>query len=372
MNRDPLYLAMLNDGIIVEAAPPTPLRSSWGNEEREAATAVINSGQTTMGPKVAQCEREYAAYCGTRYCVMVNSGSSANLLMVAAYTLRYGAGVVVVPALAWATSYSPFLQYGWKFRFVDIDRRTLNYDLGKLWAANEDNDVDVILAVNILGNPNDFGGFPRRARVLEDNCEAMGAVYGNRRTGSFGVMASHSTFFAHHICTMEGGMITTDDEWFYHALLSLRSHGWTRHLPEQNVFAVKPGQFDFILPGYNVRPTEVQGAIGVEQIKKLPEIVALRRENARRFPLSKQDEIGESSWYGFAVMADDIEAVKARLTHAGIDYRPIVTGNFTRQPVMRYYDCDVPPLPGADYVHDHGLMINNGGYAIDWSWLNHY
>lgn len=370
MNADGLYRAMVNDGIVVERLPPSQVRSSWGDEEREAAIAVINSGNTTMGPKVAQFEREYAAYCGVRYCVAVNSGSSANLLMVAAYTLRYGAGVVAVPALAWSTSYAPFLQYGWKLRFVDIDRETLNYDLTKLWAANEGSDVDLILAVNILGNPNDFGGFPRRARILEDNCESMGATYGSRRAGSFGVMASHSTYFSHHICTMEGGLVTTDDEWFYHALLCLRSHGWTRHLPERNVFGVRPGMFDFILPGYNVRPTEVQGAIGVEQMKKLPAIVAARRENALRFPLPKQKEVGESSWYGFAVMSDDIGALRARLDRAGVPHRPVVTGNFARQPVIKHFDCEVPPLPNADYVHDNGLMINNGGYPIDWRCLH--
>ena len=343
--------------------------STWGEEERAAVLAVLDSGQFTMGPRTAEFERAYADYCGTKYCVAVNSGSSANLLMVAAYTLRYGAGTVALPALGWATSYSPFLQYGWRMRFVDCDRATLNYSLPGLWAANEDSEVDLILAVNVLGSPNDFGGFPKRARVLEDNCESMGAEYGNRRTGAIGLMASHSAFFSHHICTMEGGMITTDDEWFYHCLLSLRSHGWTRHLPERNVFGVRPGMFDFILPGYNVRPMEIQGAIGIEQMRKLPAIIAQRRENAARFPLPKQREIGRSSWYGFALLADDIERLRGQLDARGIEHRPVISGNFCRQPVMNYYGTDVPALPNADYIHDHGVMINNSGHRIDWSCL---
>jgi CDP-6-deoxy-D-xylo-4-hexulose-3-dehydrase len=310
-----------------------------------------------MGLKVAQFEKVFAEYVGTRYAVMVNSGSSANLLMVAAWTLRYGKGTVIVPALGWSTSYSPFQQYGWKLRFVDIDRETLNYDLKGLWQANEKDDADLLLAINILGNPNDFGGFPRRLRILEDNCESLGAEYGNRRTGSFGVMSSHSLFYSHHICTMEGGVITTDDVYFYHMLLSLRSHGWTRHLPKDNVFGVKPSAFEFILPGYNVRPTEMQGAIGLEQMKKLDKIIEVRRDNARRFPLKTQREIGKSSWYGFAVFGEMLN---------GFETRPLLAGNFTRHPTIKYYDYEAGELPNANWVHDNGIMIGNHPTFIDW------
>lgn len=338
--------------------------STWGPEEKAAAIAVIESGNTTMGEKTAQFEREYAAYVGTKYCVAVNSGSSANLLMVAAYSLKHGPATVIVPAVGWSTSYSPFQQYGWKLVFVDIDRDTLNYDLNQLWDATLKHDADLILAINLLGNPNDFNSFPRKAQVLEDNCEAMGARYQGRRTGSFGVMASHSTFFSHHICTMEGGLITTDDEEYYHMLLSLRSHGWTRHLPEKNRLRAKPEKFSFILPGYNVRPTEVQSAIGIEQLKKLPRFIEQRRDNARRFPLATQAEVGESSWYGFAVFDDDMDKV------AGLETRPVVTGNFLRQPVLSHYKFEVfGSLRNANYIHDHALMVANSHLPIDWAAL---
>lgn len=338
--------------------------STWGPEEREAALAVIDSGQTTMGPKVAEFESLYAAYCGTKYCVAVNSGSSANLLMVAAYTLRHGPGKVIVPAVGWATSYSPFQQYGWKLIFVDVDRGTLNYDLTKLWEATTAHDADVVLAINLLGNPNDFDSFPRKAQILEDNCEAMGALYRGKRTGSFGVMGTHSTFFSHHICTMEGGLITTDDEDYYHVLLSLRSHGWTRHLPVKNRLFAKVDKFNFVLPGYNVRPTEIQGAIGIEQLKKLPRFIEQRRENASRFPLRTQREIGESSWYGFTVFEDDMDCL------SGWETRPVVTGNFLRQPVLSHYNFEVfGQLKNADYIHDRAVMIGNSHLPIDWSSL---
>jgi len=334
---------------------------TWGPEERHAVLRVLDSGMYTMGGTTLAFEKAYAEYCGTKYCVAVNSGSSAVLLMVAAWTMRYGRGTVIVPAVGWATSYSPFQQYGWKLRFVDIDRDTLNYDQEALWGAVTG--ADLILAINLLGNPNDFDSFPALP-VLEDNCEAMGAVYKGRRTGSLGKMSAHSTYFSHHICTMEGGMVTTDDEHFYHMLLSLRSHGWTRHLPEKNKLGAVPDKFSFILPGYNVRPTEMQCAIGIEQLKKLPDFIEQRRENARRFPYRTQREIGKSSWFGFVVYDDEAKMLAQKYEH-----RPVVTGNFLRQPVIKYYDYEVSgELKNADYIHDHALMIGNSHARIDWGW----
>jgi CDP-6-deoxy-D-xylo-4-hexulose-3-dehydrase len=335
---------------------------TWGREEKAAAIAVINGGQYTMGAKTREFEEAYAKFCGSKYCVAVNSGSSANLLMVAAWTLRYGPGTVIVPAVGWSTSYSPFQQYGWNLRFVDIDPYTLNYNIEKLWQSEDDHmPADVILAINLLGNPNEFDRFPP-IPVLEDNCEAMGARYQGKVTGTFGVMSSHSTYFSHHMCTIEGGMVTTDDEYFYHMLLSLRSHGWTRHLPEDNVFRVKPEKFSFIYPGYNVRPTELQCAVGIEQLKKLPGFIAQRRENASRFPYRTQKEVGESSWFGFAVFGDDVPKVVDKY-----ESRPVVTGNFLRQPAIKYYKHEVAgEMIVADYIHDNAVMIGNSHERIDW------
>ena len=337
-------------------------KPTWGEEEVEAAISVIRSGYFTMGGITKKYEEAYAKYVGTKYAIACNSGSSANLLMVAAYTLKHGSGEVIVPAIAWSTSYSPFQQYGWRIIVVDINRGTLNYDIKQLRDAYNSTKNPLILAVNILGNPNDFDRFPQGAAVLEDNCESMGAEYAGRMTGSFGLMSSHSTFFSHHICTMEGGLVTTDDEEMYHMLLSLRSHGWTRHLPDENKLAKKTGPFQFILPGYNLRPTEIQSAVGIEQLKKLPGFISVRRENAKRFPLKTQEEIGSSSWCGFAVYDDDVEKIKKCC-----EYRPIMAGNFVRSESARHYNLrPFSTLFDADYVHDHAVFIGNHAEPIDW------
>jgi len=341
--------------------------STWGPEEVEAINRVVQSGNFTMGERVSEFEQMYADYVGTKYCVACNSGSSANLLMVAAYSIYHGVGTIVVPAVSWSTSFSPFQQYGWRLNFVDVDLDTLNIDPRLAFEAEGDD----WLSVNLLGNPTGMVG------GLEDNCESMGAEHGGKRTGSFGVMASHSTFFSHHIQTMEGGMVTTNSEYFYQMLLCLRSHGWTRHLPKDNVLGAKVGKYEFAYPGYNVRPIEMQAAVGIEQLKKLPKFIEQRRENAEGFKeVAKkkgwriQKETGKSSWFAFAILSDEIEEVKKELDAKGVEYRPIVAGNFVKSPSIKYYNYSIHgELRNADYIHTNGIYIGNTHRPIDWSAL---
>ena len=351
--------------------------STWGEEEKDAINEVVKSGRFTMGEKTQEFEQKYADYIGTKYCIAVNSGSSANLLMVAAYTIRYGSGTVIVPSIGWSTSYSPFQQYGWKLKFVDIDRQTLNYDTKKLTQAFTG--TELIFGINLLGNPNDFNDFPT-SEVLEDNCESMGATYFGEKTGSFGVMGSHSTYFAHHMCTMEGGMVTTSDEYFYHMLLSLRSHGWTRHLPKDNLLGAKPDKFRFIYPGYNVRPTEMQSAIGLSQLKKLPVFVKHRQNNQSDFVQYCKKRGwgyqispfgGRSSSFGCALFSKDVEEIKHDFDKKGVEYRPIMSGDFTKSPSIKYYDFEIHgTLENTEIVDNTGIFVGNHHYPVDWSFLD--
>jgi CDP-4-dehydro-6-deoxyglucose reductase, E1 len=361
---------------------------TWGEVERQAAIAVIQGGQTTMGREVAAFEERFASHFGARHAVMVNSGSSANLLAVAALfhtrppLAREGA-VAIVPAVSWSTTYFPLSQHGLVLRFVDIDRDTLGFDLAALERALDER-VGVVFAANLLGNPNDYEAIAdllagRDITLIEDNCESMGARLGGRWTGRFGRIGTFSTFFSHHLSTMEGGICLTDDDELQQILVSLRAHGWTRGLAWPNAL-VEPDPrgafheaFRFILPGYNVRPLEVCGAIGLAQIERLPGFVARRRETARRLRdrfsdlrgLRLQSEVGESSWFGFAFTlteeaAGSRDAVVARLAAAGVESRPVVAGNFTRQPVMAHLRHEPPgALPNADEVHDRGFYIGN-------------
>ncbi|MEH3091510.1 MAG: DegT/DnrJ/EryC1/StrS family aminotransferase [Agrobacterium cavarae] len=368
--------------------------SAWDHEEYEAIQSVIQSGMFTMGQKVAEFEKAFADYVGSRYCVMVNSGSSANLVMIGA--LRYKSespllpgAEVIVPAVSWSTTYYPLYQYGLKLRFVDIDKDTLNFDLEKLEQAITPN-TRAILAVNLLGNPNDFNKIKtiigdRDIVLLEDNCESMGATFEGKQTGTFGLMGTYSSFFSHHISTMEGGMVVTDDEEIYHILLALRAHGWTRNLPKQNRITTDKSDdpfteaFRFVLPGYNLRPLEMSGALGLAQLRKLPMIVRERRNNAERFLqimkqfpyIRTQKEIGESSWFGFSMIVEpdanvSREHLISALTTAKVDTRPIVAGNFAKNEVLKWFDYSIAgDLTNAERIDDAGFFIGNHHYPLD-------
>ena len=361
--------------------------STWDEKELNAINEVIKSDIFTMGKKVAQFEQDFAKFVGSKYAVMTSSGSTANLIATAAlfYTknnkLQRG-DEVIVPAVSWSTTYYPLHQYGLKLKFVDIDLHTLNYDLEALKDAISDK-TKMIMCVNLLGNPNDFDAIKaiigdRNIILLEDNCESMGAEYNGKQAGTFGIMGTFSTFYSHHMATMEGGFVVTDNEELYHILLCLRAHGWTRNLPKDNLIAPKSDDwfsesFRFVLPGYNVRPVEMSGAIGIEQLKKLPNFLKHRRENAKLFSkyfanhsdFIMQKEIGSSSWFGFSLIirpesklkrADIIKLLEAN----NIEYRPIATGDFTQNEVIKYFDYEIHgELKNAKYLQENGFFVGN-------------
>lgn len=367
---------------------------TWDDTELSAIQKVIDSGLFSMGKYVHEFEREFAGFIGSRYCVMVNSGSSANLLAVAALFYRKDdflqpGDEVIVPAVSWSTTYFPLYQYGLKLKFVDIDAATLNYNCQDLADAISAR-TRMIVAVNLLGNPNNFAYInllidKRNIILLEDNCEAMGAVYQGKYTGTFGIMGTFSTFYSHHITTMEGGLIVTDDEELYHILLSLRAHGWTRDLPENNLVCGTKNKndfteaFRFVLPGYNVRPLEISGAAGLEQLKKLPGFIRIRRDNAAFFQsLFKdnpyfmiQEEIEQSSWMGFAlIIRPDVYLGRERVIQVlqanDIECRPIVAGNFIKNDVIHRINYQIHgTLKNAGWIDEKGLYVGNHALVLE-------
>ncbi len=370
-----------------------PLASTtWDDAEREAIRETVSLDRFTMGEKVQTFEQDFCKYIGSRYAVMCSSGSTANLIMIAAlfYTIKgklKRGDEVIVPAVSWSTTYYPLYQYGLKLKFVDVDIDTLNFNLEDLKSAVSEN-TRAILAVNLLGNPNDFNEIQkiiagRDIILLEDNCESMGAVYRGRQAGTFGIMGTFSTFFSHHMATMEGGFVVTDDEELYHILLCLRAHGWTRNLPKHNRVTGTKSDFDFdesfkfVLPGYNVRPLEMAGAIGIRQLKKLPGFVSERQENARVFQelfcslkgVRTQKEIGSSSWFGFSFVlngdANSRRDVVEHLIRNGVECRPIVAGNFAKNEVVKYFDYEIHgQLKNAERIDKWGFFIGNHHYSV--------
>ena len=361
--------------------------SSWGEEEINAMHRVIEADRFTMGEKVEQFETAYAKKFGVKYAVMTNSGSSANLVGLASFFFKQENPLkpgdeVIVPSISWATTYYPLQQYGLKLKFLDVELDTLNIDISKLEEALTPK-TKMIIAVSILGNPcsldvirkfcDDNGLY-----LFEDNCESMGAELNGKFCGTFGDIGTFSTFFSHHISTMEGGIILTESEETFHLMKSLRAHGWTRDLPYDSTIYDR-GEDDFyeayrfILPGYNARPLDLSGAIGIEQLKKLDSMIAIRRKNAEVFVslFSKDDrfiiqkENGKSSWFSFTIVlnpkyAIDRSSVMEAMRTAEIEFRIITGGCFLRHDVIKYFNYEtVGEIVNANIAHDRGFFVGN-------------
>ena len=356
---------------------------TWDDREIEAIQKVIESGRYTMGPYVKKFEEEFARYFKCEDAVMVNSGSSANLLILATLAEKYKLrGNIIVPAVSWSTTYFPLHQYNFTMNFVDIDRHTLNIDPEKIQASITP-ETCAIFAVNLLGNSCKYKRLKEIAEqnglmLIEDNCESLGSITDTQEyAGTVGQFGSYSFFYSHHLQTMEGGMIVcknTDDADF---IRSMRAHGWSRDLPDDSTIYKKSGNkfkdsFTFITPGYSVRPLEMSGAIGSVQLKKWPEMRQKRLKNAKYFngrfaglPVSTQKEIGESSWFGFSMvlenkLAGQRDQVVKNLESKGIECRPIVAGNFMKNPVIEYLNfISTGNYESANQIHDNGLFIGN-------------
>ena len=365
---------------------------TWGDEEREAIKGVIDSGQFTMGSKVLEFESYFAEYFGRKHAVMVNSGSSANLIGVASLFFRSDKPLkrgdeVIVPAISWSTTYSPLQQYGLKVKFVDVELESLNMDVRQLDQALS-NKTRMIIGVNILGNPAKLDVIKEFANkneliFFEDNCESMDAELNGVKTGSYGHIGTFSTFFSHHISTVEGGIFCTDCDELNTIARSIRAHGWTRDLPENNPLVLpKKDSFNeeyrFIFPGYNVRPQELNAAIGIVQLRKLPDMTRVRRENHQYFQdiFSNSDhfiiqkENGISSSFSFSMIIRPSSSIDRNklfkvFNEEGIKFRMITGGCFPRHDAIRYFDYEiVGKLENSNLAHDRGFFVGNQPFDI--------
>ena len=365
-----------------------PLSSnSWGDEEALVFKQTLEKSRFTMGESVKEFESSFADKIGIQNALMVSSGSMANLVGLSALfykkhnPLKRG-DEVIVPSISWATTYYPLQQYGLKLKFLDVELDTLNIDVSRLEDALTSK-TRMVVAVSILGNPcaldilrefcNDNGLY-----LFEDNCESMGASLNGKPCGTFGDIATFSTFYSHHISTMEGGIIVTKDKEIYHLAKSLRAHGWTRDIPSGSLVYEKDDDdfyeaYRFILPGYNARPLELSGALGVEQLKKFDSLIDIRRQNARifvdlfaddeRFIIQKEN--GSSSWFSFTIVLNPKILIKrSKVIHAlrdaEIEFRIITGGCFLRHDVIRYFDYEtVGEIVNANIIHDRGFFVGN-------------
>jgi dTDP-4-amino-4,6-dideoxygalactose transaminase len=367
-------------------------KNMLGREEINTAKSVLDSGNLTMGERCHAFERAFADYIGVNHAIMVNSGSSANLLAMFALInplVPTGNGLppriqpgceVIVPALTWSTTIWPVLQIGAKPVFVDCDPRTLQMDPKAIEAAITAK-TSAIVIVHVLGgavNASEARDIAERRNLwlFEDTCESLGVKWDGRSVGSFGQLGSFSFYFSHHITTIEGGMVVTHDARLAELLRAMRAHGWSRNMDNPEEAAMRYPDIDprflFITTGFNLRPMEINAAIGLIQLNRLAGFNENRRRIALRLDreLADLNQSGELSLiehdprvtpapFGYTVLCRTRDARNGLVRHleaAGIETRPVICGNLVRQPAMAHYDYGVSGnLAGANRVMDCGL-----------------
>ncbi len=335
----------------------------------------------TKGELTVRFEEKWSEWQGCKYSVFVNSGSSANLLMFYALLLsgRLRNKKVIVPAVSWVTTVSPAIQFGFEPIVCDCDPETLGLDIDHLGKLVEQHDPAAIILVHVLGFPNKMDEImaicgEREIVLLEDSCESLGSEYRGVKTGNFGQMSSFSLYFGHHLSTIEGGMVCTDDEDLKDLLVSLRSHGWDRDLSTDKQYELRSkydidefrALYTFYHPGFNVRSTDLQAFLGLEQLKKADSVVENRNKNFLAYDSTikefenkvRQAEGTLVSNFCYPLITEKRDELVAELARAGIDSRPLVCGSIARHPFWyeRYGHAD---LPFADIVHDNGMYIPN-------------
>jgi len=369
-----------------------------GNREIDAAKAVLDSGQLTMGEQVCALESEFAAWVGARHAIMVNSGSSANLLLIESLLRGTRAGPylepgdeVLVPGLAWPTTVWPIAQLGLVPVFVDVDPSTLAIDLSSA-ATMLSTRTRAMFLLHALGRAADSAAYARFCAdngllLIEDCCESLGAMWDGRHVGAGSVGASFSFYFSHHISTVEGGMVITDDAHLADDLRSFRAHGWIRGRADASEQVAAHPEFDprflFLTTGYNVRATEIQAAIGRVQLDRLDEMLGARDALARSVndwlkptpwltmigaevldepaPASRSER--RHSWMTLPMRVDphhgvDRDATMRHLESNGVETRPVIAGNLARHPAIRQVPHRAPAqLPVCDELLRNSFMI---------------
>lgn len=343
----------------------------------------------TQFTNVAKFEAAYAQWQGCQYCVYVNSGSSANLIMIAAASEMYHWATdaeVIVPAVTWPTTITPVMQSKYKPVFVDANLSDLSFDYDKLAAAITGK-TRAIFVAHLLGFPADIKKIQqiigdRNIVLLEDCCESQGATIDGKKVGNFGLAGSFSFYWGHHMTTVEGGMICTNDQEFYKLLLLKRSHGLARELPERFHADIKKKypeidfNFLFLSDGFNVRNTELHAVLGLSQLPKMNGYIDIRNKNYRSYlDICKNYEehlhvIKPIPGYSSFVLPFFFNDAKKKplfqecMMKEGIESRPLISGNLLRQPFLNQY-YDPTNFKNADFIHENAFYIGNNQFVDD-------
>ena len=370
-----------------------PLKdSTFRNKDLIEGIKVILSKDVTMSKVTKKFEKIFSKKIKIPFSLMVNSGSSANLLAIQCLINPYRKNrlkrgdEVLIPTICWSTSLWPIIQCGLKPVFVDVDKENFNINLKDL-EKKISKKTKALMLIHVLGVSANMDKLmkilkKKRIMLIEDTCESIGAKYKNKFLGTFGDFSTFSFYFSHQISSVEGGMICCKSKEDENIIKSLRSHGWAKDLSNQkNIekrFNKINKKFLFINSGFNLRPTDIQAAIGLSQFKSLNNFIIVRKKNRDKIikilekdkrwedqvSFVKNDKHVSPSWFGLSMLINkkfkrNKKIIIDRLDKLGIENRPIIGGNFLKQPALRKYNLkqNSNNFPNANHVHEYGLFV---------------
>ena len=381
------------------------LDDAFSNNDLLEGIKVIISGQLTMAKKTEEFEKKFAKKFNVKYAVMVNSGSSANLLATfaacnPARKNRFNkSDEVIIPSLCWPTSLWPLVQAGLKPKFVDVDYKTLNVRAKDI-INSISKKTKVILLIHVLGNSTDIDLIRKVAQkkkiiLIEDTCESLGATYKKKYLGTFGDFGTYSFYYSHQISSGEGGMVVCNSFEDYQLLLSMRAHGWSRNLKlHKNIERKFPNldkRFIFFNSGFNLRPTDIAASIGNSQFTRLNTFIKVRKENRikiikalknskkwkSQYEFLNINKNVSPSFFGFPIIISEKykkskKKLLKKLESLGIESRPIISGNFLNQPAAKLFkfNQNAKNFPNSQIVEDRGFFIGLHSKPINSKKLN--
>ena len=365
--------------------PSIPLaRASYGTNEIMEVVESLFSTKLTMGEKVREFEKEWANYLGIENGVMTNSGSSANLIALKAASKDFSVDAeIIVPSVGWSTSVFPILDAGAKPVFVDVDSNNFKVDVESIKSAINDK-TEAMVLIHFLGNPADMDQIKDLCDehdlvLIEDCAQAHGAEFKGQKVGTFGDFGTFSFSFSHHISTIEGGMVVTSSKSYREHLRMLRSWGRVRDIEDDSKFSQERENinqdFLFASHGYNVRPNEIQGALGIHQVERMEDFLEKRRHHAKDMNdrLSSIEDIvllkerydKKCSFLHYPILlkeesSHDRDDLRTYLEEKGIETRPLLSGNMTKHPAFKSIESRIEgDLEGANHIQNNGLYISN-------------
>ena len=354
-------------------------KDSFSKEDINSGIKTLRTKKITMGKKTLEIENYFSKKIIKRDSLMVNSGSSANLLIFQALVnpklnlLKKG-DKILIPAICWSTSLWPIIQSGLKPIFVDIDEKTLNISILDL-KKKINKQTKGLMLVHALGNCAEMDEIVKICKkkkliLIEDTCEALGSKFKKKNLGTFGDFSSFSMYYSHHVTSGEGGFVTSKQKRNINLLKVLRSHGWEKEVKKSN------NNWRFINSGFNLRPTDINASIGLSQLKRLNKILSVRNQNynflkkilyqskkfKNQFEIITSDKVRDIAWFGVAIKLNK-KFIKSKnniilkLNKSGIETRPIISGNFGNQPAVKLYNISPGKLTNADKIEKSSFFL---------------